>query len=140
MIRAEKSRDPELVEIETRIRTAVGDVVNRESRKPFYWGGLKGFQQLDAIAKVLHEMVGTPAETAFFHQLTKQVGRALDKIVSLRMVFRELMPGCVGLQHTWDIHLILNLNSTASPASRLPGKWKPSSSNCVSRPKTTSRC
>jgi len=67
------------MEIETNIRVAVLDAVNRESRKPFYWGGLKGFQQLDAIAKVLHGMVGTPAETAYFQQLTKQVERTLEQ-------------------------------------------------------------
>ena len=63
--------------IESQIRVAIRDAVNRESRKPFFWGGLKGFQQLDAIAKVLHEMVGTSAETAYFQQLIKQVDRAL---------------------------------------------------------------
>lgn len=75
----EKTRDPELVEIEANIRAAVRDAVNRGSRKPFHWGGLKGFQQLDAIAKVLHGMVGTSAETAYFRQLTKQVDRALEQ-------------------------------------------------------------
>ena len=75
------------MEIEANIRASVRDAVNRESRKPFFWGGLKGFQQLDAIAKVLHEkaspvppgMVGTSTETAYFQQLTKQVDRALSQ-------------------------------------------------------------
>jgi len=44
------------VEIETKIRASVRDAVNRESRKPFYWDGLQGFRQLDAIPKVLHGM------------------------------------------------------------------------------------
>ena len=82
-----------MVEIEAQIRTAVRDAVNRESRKPFYWGGLKGFQQLDAIAKVLHGMIGTPAETAYFQQLTQQVDRALDQN-------RELADGLLEA-HTW---------------------------------------
>jgi hypothetical protein len=81
------------VEIETNIRAAVRDAVNRESRKPFYWGGLKGFQQLDAIAKVLHEMVGAPTETGYFPQLTKQVDRALEQN-------RELADG-LQEAHTW---------------------------------------
>jgi hypothetical protein len=84
-----------LVAIESQIRVAVRDAVNRESRKPFQWGGLKGYQQLDAIAKVLHEkaspvppgkaspvpsgMVGTSVETAYFQQLIKQVDRALEQ-------------------------------------------------------------
>jgi hypothetical protein len=81
------------VEIEAQIRTAVRDAVNRESRKPFYWGGLKGFQQLDAIAKVLHGMVGTSTETAYFQQLIKQVDRAL-------VLNRELADG-LQEAHTW---------------------------------------
>jgi hypothetical protein len=89
----EPSRDPELVEIETNIRAAVRDAVNRESRKPFYWGGLKGFQQLDAIANVLHGLIGTPAETNYFQQLTKQVDRALEQS-------RELADG-LQEAHTW---------------------------------------
>jgi len=87
------SRDPELVAIESQIRTAVRDAVNRESRKPFYWGGLKGFQQLDGIAKILHAMTGTPAETAYFQQLIKQVDRALAQN-------RELADG-LQEAHTW---------------------------------------
>jgi len=86
-------RDPELVAIESQIRTAVRDAVNRESRKPFYWGGLKGFQQLDAIAKVLHAMTGTPAETAYFQPLIQQVDRALAQN-------RELADG-LQEAHTW---------------------------------------
>ena len=93
MIQAEGSRDPELVEIETKIRTAVRDAVNRESRKPFYWGGLKGFQQLEAIAKVLHGMIGTPTETAYFRQLTQQVDRALEQNRDLADGLQEA--------HTW---------------------------------------
>jgi hypothetical protein len=81
------------VEIETNIRAAVRDAVNRESRKPFYWGGLKGFQQLEAIATVLHGLVGTPTETGYFQQLTKQVDRALAQN-------RELADG-LQEAHTW---------------------------------------
>ena len=81
------------MEIESQIRTAVRDAVNRESRKPFYWGGLKGFQQLDAIATVLHSTVGTPAETTYFQQLIKQVDRALAHN-------RELADG-LQEAHTW---------------------------------------
>jgi hypothetical protein len=86
-------RDPELVEIETQIRVAVRDAVNRASRKPFYWGGLKGFQQLEAIAKALHSILGTPAKTTYFQQLTRQVDRALAQN-------RELADGLVEA-HTW---------------------------------------
>jgi hypothetical protein len=81
------------MEIEAQIRTAVRDAVNRESRKPFFWGGLKGFQQLDAIAQGLHAVVGTPTETAYFRQLIKQVDRALEQN-------RELADG-LQEAHTW---------------------------------------
>ena len=64
-----------------------------KAAKPFYWGGLKGFQQLDAIAKVLHAMAGTSAETAYFQQLTHQVDRALEQN-------RELADG-LQEAHTW---------------------------------------
>ena len=81
------------MEIETNIRTAVRDAVNRESRKPFYWGGLKGYQQLDAIASVFHGMVGMPAGTTYFQQLIKQVDRSLEQN-------RELADG-LHEAHTW---------------------------------------
>ena len=47
-------RDAELRQIETQIRQAIRDAVHRNSRKPFYWGGLAGYQQLEAIAEALH--------------------------------------------------------------------------------------
>ena len=40
-----------LIKIEAQVRTAIRDAVNRKSRKPFYWGGLKGYEQLEAIAQ-----------------------------------------------------------------------------------------
>lgn len=86
-------RDPELVELETQTRAAVRDAVNRASRKPFYWGGLKGFQQLEALGKALHGLAGTPAETAYFQQLTSQVDRALAQNRALAEGLQEA--------HTW---------------------------------------
>ena len=65
------------MEIENQFRVAIRDAVNRPSRKPFYWGGLKGYQQLDAIAQALHTM--PLAEQAYFSHLTRQVDRALEK-------------------------------------------------------------
>ena len=41
------------MEIEAQVRVAIRDAVNRPSRKPFYWGGLKGYEQLEAIAQAL---------------------------------------------------------------------------------------
>lgn len=85
--------DLETGELETRIRAAVRDAVNRASRKPFYWGGLKGFQQLEALGKALHGLAGTPAETAFFQQVTPQVDRVLAQNRALAEGLQEA--------HTW---------------------------------------
>lgn len=41
-----------LIELEGQMRVAIRDALNRESRKPFYWGGLKGYQQLQAISEL----------------------------------------------------------------------------------------
>jgi hypothetical protein len=67
-----------LIEIETQLRLAIRDAVNRASRKPFHWGGLTGYQQLDSIAQALH---GLPeeAETAYLHRLALQVDRVVEK-------------------------------------------------------------
>lgn len=65
------------MEIENQFRVAIRDAVNRPSRKPFYWGGLKGYQQLEAIARILHTM--PLAEYAYFSRLTRQVDRTLEK-------------------------------------------------------------
>ncbi len=40
----QKQRDRELMEIEAQIRVAIRDAVNRKSRKPFYRGGMKGYE------------------------------------------------------------------------------------------------
>jgi hypothetical protein len=42
------------MKMETQLRMAIRDAVNRASRKPFYWGGLVGYRQLEAIAQALH--------------------------------------------------------------------------------------
>lgn len=66
----------ELLEIEGQFRMAIRDAVNRASRKPFYWGGLKGYRQLEKIAQALHAMPFT--ESAFFSRLVQQVDRTLQ--------------------------------------------------------------
>jgi len=57
---------------------AIRDAVNRASRKPFHWGGLAGYQQLEAIASALHSVPSEQAETAYLHQLARQVDRAVQ--------------------------------------------------------------
>ena len=42
--------------METQIRIAIRDAVNRSTRKPFVWGGLAGYQQLEAIDQALTQL------------------------------------------------------------------------------------
>jgi len=58
---------------------AIRDAVNRSTRKPFAWGGLAGYQQLEAIDQALTQLVNMGPESAYFQQLSKQVKRVLDK-------------------------------------------------------------
>jgi len=58
---------------------AIRDAVNRSTRKPFAWGGLAGYQQLEAIDQALTQLITVDPEHAYFQQLSKQVKRALDK-------------------------------------------------------------
>jgi hypothetical protein len=85
-------RDAELVGIEKQIRVSIRDAVNRTSRKPFHWGGLDGYEQLEAIAQALHTLPQEP-ETAYLRQLTPQVDRALEKNCALAQD--------VGEAHSW---------------------------------------
>lgn len=61
------------------MRSAIRDAVNRRSRNPFFWGGLQGYEQLQAIADVLNEIPEDEPETAYLRRLAKQVDRVLDK-------------------------------------------------------------
>ena len=79
------------MEIESQFRTAIRGAVNRRSRKPFYWGGLKGYQQLKAISQALHSMQTT--KSSYFRRLTRQVDRTLERN---RTVAEELEKA-----HTW---------------------------------------
>ena len=65
-----------LMAIEGQFRMAIRDAVNRTTRKPFYWGGLKGYRQLESIAQALHSM--PVAEHAYFSRLIRQVDRVLE--------------------------------------------------------------
>jgi hypothetical protein len=73
------SRDNQLRQIETQIRQAIRDAVNRNSRKPFYWGGLAGYQQLEAIAAALPRSTQQAEEIGYLLRLAQQVHRALEK-------------------------------------------------------------
>ena len=81
------------MEIETQVRAAIRDAVNRASRKPFYWGGLKGYQQLDHIANGLHQMETQLAKSDFFQRVISQVDRTLSQNQSLAAELEQA--------HTW---------------------------------------
>ena len=68
-------------EMEEQFRMAIRDAVNRAMRKPFYWGGLKGYRQLESIAQALHSMP-VPRD-AYFVRLIQQVDRVLEKNCTL---------------------------------------------------------
>ena len=73
------ARNPELHQIDQKIRSAIRDAVNRSTRKPFSWGGLAGYQQLEAIDQALTQLTAMDSATRYFRQLSKQVKRVLDK-------------------------------------------------------------
>ena len=76
--REAQPRDPELLAIESQLRLAVSDALHHKSRKPYHWAGLRGYQQLEAIAKSLKNVPHEP-ETAYLHQIATQVTRAVEK-------------------------------------------------------------
>ena len=73
------TRDPELDRIDQQLRMAIRDAVNRSTRKPFSWGGLAGYQQLEAINQALTQLTTLYPERTYFQNLSRQVKRALDK-------------------------------------------------------------
>jgi hypothetical protein len=79
--------------IEEQLRLAIRDAVNRSSRKPFYWGGLKGYQQLQAIAQGLRQVSLDEPETSYLQQLASQVERVMHKNQALAQDLQTA--------HTW---------------------------------------
>jgi len=82
-------RDETLITLEQQIRASIRDAVNRRSRKPFYWGGLKGYEQLQAIAQVLNDVQDDEPETAYLRRLAMQVNRVVDKNRTLAQDLQE---------------------------------------------------
>ncbi|MBL6983587.1 MAG: hypothetical protein ISR58_20590, partial [Anaerolineales bacterium] len=68
---------------------AIRDAVNRSTRKPFAWGGLAGYQQLEAIDQALGELTRVCPECSYFQKLSKQVKRVLDKNRTLAINVKE---------------------------------------------------
>lgn len=57
--------------------------MNRNSRKPFFWGGLAGYQQLEAIAQALRQVTDPDQDSHYLQRLLRQVERVLSKNRSL---------------------------------------------------------
>lgn len=66
------------MEIEAQIRVAIRDAVNLKSRKPFYWGGLKGYEQFKAMDQVLHSVPADEPETDYLQYLGSRVERVVE--------------------------------------------------------------
>lgn len=66
-----------MLKLETQVRVAIRDALNRRSRKPFYWGALKGYAQLEAIAKALGEVTYAEPETDYLRRLKERVERVI---------------------------------------------------------------
>jgi hypothetical protein len=79
--------------IEAQVRVAIRDAMNRKSRKPFYWGGLKGYEQLEAIAQALEEVPSDEPETGYLQRLKMRV----DRVVGAYRVNAEDLREA----HTW---------------------------------------
>jgi len=79
--------------IEAQVRVAIRDAVNRKSRKPFHWGGLKGYEQLEAIAQALGEVPSDEPETDYLWRLKMRVDRAVE---AYRVNVEDLREA-----HTW---------------------------------------
>ena len=65
--------------IETQIRQATRDAVNRSSRKPFTWGGVSGYEQLEAIVRGLDQIQETNLECGYLRLLRSRIERVLVK-------------------------------------------------------------
>jgi hypothetical protein len=71
------NRDPVLIQIETHLRQAIRDAVNQGSRKPFFWGGLHGYEQLRLIAEGLEQVQEGIPESVYLRLLRSRVERVL---------------------------------------------------------------
>jgi len=63
--------------VEAQIRAAIRDCVNRTSRKPFRWGGLSGYHQLETIGSILRSLPCQEIDTDYLSLLSVWVDEAL---------------------------------------------------------------
>ena len=64
--------------LEQQMRAGLRDAVNRSTRKPFDWGGLAGYQQLETWVAALRGAVAAAPDNAYLRQLLLQAERAVN--------------------------------------------------------------
>lgn len=88
------------LQLEIQLRAAIREAVNRGSRKPFLWGGLKGYEQLESIAQALEDLL-TPDE--YLDLLRSRVERVLTQnravAKDLKQAYQLLLAVARGLQY-----------------------------------------
>ena len=72
--------------VEAQIRAAIRDCVNRTSRKPFRWGGLSGYEQLEAIGSILRSLPCREIDTDYLSLLSIWIDQALNNNLSVALV------------------------------------------------------
>lgn len=92
------------MQLEIQLRAAIREAVNRGSRKPFLWGGLKGFEQLESIAQALADLP-TPLLTndEYLDLLRSRIEQVLTKnraaAADLKQAYQLLLAVARGLQY-----------------------------------------
>lgn len=87
-------RNEALREIEGFIRQFIKRVIYQPNRKPFYWGGLEGYEQLEAIAKALSKIPNRGVDPRiggqdkdYLERLSETVNRVLKHN---RLLYKDL--------------------------------------------------
>jgi hypothetical protein len=71
--------------VESQIRAAIRDCVNRTSRKPWSWGGIEGYQQLKTIGAILRSLPCQEIDTDYLSLLSVWVDQALNNNLSVAL-------------------------------------------------------
>lgn len=66
--------------VESQIRAAIRDCVNRTSRKPFRWGGKESYQQLLAIGQILRSLPYRGIDTDYLSVLSVWIDHTLNSL------------------------------------------------------------
>jgi hypothetical protein len=92
------------MQLETLLRAAIREAVNRGSRKPFFWGGLKGYEQLESIAQALEDLpTSRLTHDQYLDLLRSRVERVLTKnrtvAEDLKQAYQLLLAVARGLHY-----------------------------------------